>query len=507
MLSIPFSYKLRKCPYRKSSDSLFFTKFKIMKDQLTVVLLAIALTCPFFGNAQMSEPNRIDMANWMKQLNPLIGSWKLGQIAMPGTHDSNMFRGTKKDWGRNQSLDIVGQLNAGARYFDFRIGYIYNNCAEYPGSREDPRLDSGSAGPQCWECPNGTTRTLDAVTSSTACIRKGGETFKAAIRRNRATGFFRTDCPSGQVIGTDGYCYSRPSGYSWTLSIPPHSRATVKRTRDQFHSADYQGPALKPALPTNFISNMLVPQAVTWFNDNLSTNFEPVPGKEHIIVMLTGEFVGSPDWYLRGHSQFYVGVKVTDALRDIKNWLYKHPNEVVILNIEPLDNRLNKGSFDHLFTSTLGHSIIYDDTVKPALAPLNSVKGKVILLNKENSTKDYLWNAKSNYAYGGYQGNGYADVGLYKVYMESEIERVEARDKTQLFELKSCLTPFGQGQSGIDAAAYDLESKWNPQHSALLRGDWRGKDLNIVSVDFIGEFSNIAELIVRLNFYKNGSGQ
>jgi hypothetical protein len=57
-----------------------------------------------------------------------IGKVPLKGIAMPGTHDSAMYQGLPDaDWAKNQEVDFTGQLNAGARWFDMRLGYFTYN--------------------------------------------------------------------------------------------------------------------------------------------------------------------------------------------------------------------------------------------------------------------------------------------------------------------------------------------------------------------------------------------
>ena len=68
-----------------------------------------------------------DTDNWMGNLNNRIGSRKLNQIALPGSHDAGMNEADRHDCllGRScntvtQKTDIGGQLKMGSRYFDIR---------------------------------------------------------------------------------------------------------------------------------------------------------------------------------------------------------------------------------------------------------------------------------------------------------------------------------------------------------------------------------------------------
>jgi hypothetical protein len=66
-----------------------------------------------------------DNSNWMGNLWPQIAKKPLKEIAIPGTHDSAMYEGMADgDVSKNQVTDFTGQLNAGARYFDLRLGYF-----------------------------------------------------------------------------------------------------------------------------------------------------------------------------------------------------------------------------------------------------------------------------------------------------------------------------------------------------------------------------------------------
>lgn len=87
-----------------------------------------------------------DGANWMRDLAPQIGDRPLSRVVLPGTHDAGTFSfpasgasiavaqgdtGTAQFEGLpadfvlgtqiTQTLDWVGQLEAGIRYFDFRV--------------------------------------------------------------------------------------------------------------------------------------------------------------------------------------------------------------------------------------------------------------------------------------------------------------------------------------------------------------------------------------------------
>jgi hypothetical protein len=68
----------------------------------------------------------IDSGTWMNALWSTIGNRQLCQIALPGTHDSGMYKlnystsMSTNDNTRTQQYNIAGQLSKGARYFDIR---------------------------------------------------------------------------------------------------------------------------------------------------------------------------------------------------------------------------------------------------------------------------------------------------------------------------------------------------------------------------------------------------
>ena len=71
----------------------------------------------------------------------------------------------------------------------------------------------------CWSCPRGYARTLvPDVAGPNACVTSDNFRYGRVTKHARATGWIKTDCPSGQFwhIG-DGYCYSCPSGLHRTI--------------------------------------------------------------------------------------------------------------------------------------------------------------------------------------------------------------------------------------------------------------------------------------------------
>lgn len=161
------------------------------------------------------------------------------------------------------------------------------------GAFLDLRLDDWTVGAQCWSCPRGYTRTLDPVTSKTACFkesgtdykeadfkhkwlcdgekreffdpRKGGECWKCPANRPRRTAYAVTSdkaCATAHVFGEQlskasyvrkvktckdgafwdprkgGECWKCPSGYGRTVSFPVNgNKACAKETPDSHAEA------------------------------------------------------------------------------------------------------------------------------------------------------------------------------------------------------------------------------------------------------------------------------
>ena len=67
-------------------------------------------------------------ATWMSDLAPCLGDRKLGQIVIPGTHDSATYGLPPGDvYAITQDRDLPGQLNHGMREFDIRVKYTNGN--------------------------------------------------------------------------------------------------------------------------------------------------------------------------------------------------------------------------------------------------------------------------------------------------------------------------------------------------------------------------------------------
>ena len=62
-----------------------------------------------------------DRSSWMQDRLPQLGSKKMKQLFLPGSHDAGMYLGGFSTLGKTQELSIRGQLEAGQRYFDLRV--------------------------------------------------------------------------------------------------------------------------------------------------------------------------------------------------------------------------------------------------------------------------------------------------------------------------------------------------------------------------------------------------
>jgi len=60
---------------------------------------------------------------WMRDIDPCIRYRRLTDIVIPGSHDSTTYSLTLVSLAQTQSVDLIGQLNAGARQFDIRVRY------------------------------------------------------------------------------------------------------------------------------------------------------------------------------------------------------------------------------------------------------------------------------------------------------------------------------------------------------------------------------------------------
>ena len=87
---------------------------------LLAVALVIAAAFFFLPLTETVDTTPVEgSADWMKELD---GELPLNQIVLPGSHDSATQYVQLAYFSRCQSLGIAGQLEAGARYLDIRLG-------------------------------------------------------------------------------------------------------------------------------------------------------------------------------------------------------------------------------------------------------------------------------------------------------------------------------------------------------------------------------------------------
>lgn len=81
-----------------------------------------------------------------------------------------------------------------------------------PGNQFYDLIDGGT----CWSCPSGHARTIPwGVNTDKACEKASSTDFRRVTEHGKGTGWFGTDCPSGQFWDiVDGNCHSCPDGYS-----------------------------------------------------------------------------------------------------------------------------------------------------------------------------------------------------------------------------------------------------------------------------------------------------
>jgi hypothetical protein len=85
-------------------------------------------------------------------------------------------------------------------------------------------IDGGT----CWSCPEGYGRTLlHAVNTDRACEKMASTDYRRVQEHGKGTGWFGTDCPSGQFWDiVDGNCHSCPGG--WSMNVLEHVHSDRK---------------------------------------------------------------------------------------------------------------------------------------------------------------------------------------------------------------------------------------------------------------------------------------
>ena len=91
-------------------------------------LVALLVVSPVWvAGSRLNAAPPAHPAHWMQDISDQIGGVPLRGIAMPGTHDAAMYKGMADgDIAKTQTGDFTAQLNAGARWLDFRFLYLDN---------------------------------------------------------------------------------------------------------------------------------------------------------------------------------------------------------------------------------------------------------------------------------------------------------------------------------------------------------------------------------------------
>ena len=95
----------------------------VLKVLLAVVLLCLAVfVALMYVIPSVEAPKQegvVGSDSWMESLND---SLYISEVTLPGTHDSATKNVQLAYFSKCQSLDIRGQLDAGFRYLDIRLG-------------------------------------------------------------------------------------------------------------------------------------------------------------------------------------------------------------------------------------------------------------------------------------------------------------------------------------------------------------------------------------------------
>jgi hypothetical protein len=292
-------------------------------------------------------------------------------------------------------------------------------------------------------------------------------------------GYFMKGCGNGAFYDprNGGECWSCPPGFNRTWDPVTADRACSKSWVGPFSKATYHR---------------------KWYG----TGWQSADGSAKECL---NNILGDEGYYMFGHGTnpaYVVDVKVADALKSIKAWLDAHPKEVVILKVGVIKSDPNLKNF---FAQHLSPTIIYDSTSTPVQnvtpSQLYSQGKRVILLGEVGLQTD------SALGITGYKASteGIEDANKMTAYLDQELNRErpagssgKADDK--MLEVIAALTPKGEGTiPPIPANPQDLAKKFNPMLESRIKDTWRGRALNIVSVDYV-DISNVADAIVRANW-------
>jgi hypothetical protein len=99
------------------------------------------------GGAETTDTEAVHSAqDWMKNRSGEINDVPLSALPLPGSHDAGSY-GAINLRSRTQEHSVAGQLNAGVRFFDFRVivdGKVYFSHHGFDHSRDNVYIDSNS---------------------------------------------------------------------------------------------------------------------------------------------------------------------------------------------------------------------------------------------------------------------------------------------------------------------------------------------------------------------------
>jgi 1-phosphatidylinositol phosphodiesterase len=97
---------------------------------IVLSLTTLPSLCFSHNDAAYSHDKRAvaNNPNWMSRLR---GNKRLGELSLPGTHDSMSTKGG--DISKNQTMTLIEQLNSGIRVLDIRTRHINNKFKIYHG--------------------------------------------------------------------------------------------------------------------------------------------------------------------------------------------------------------------------------------------------------------------------------------------------------------------------------------------------------------------------------------
>jgi len=288
-------------------------------------------------------------------------------------------------------FSIISSLNA--QRFLLQNDYEYSKASQvgksgcsnkYPGSFHDPRN-----GGECWSCPRGYKRTLEAVTSSKACAKDliFGPFSKATYHGS-------SNCDKGfydPIRG--GTCWTCPSGYERSIHAVTSEKACQKKVN----------------IKINWMSQLL----------DKKINQISVPGTHDsgadfgCVIPVAHKYALCQDWSIKKQLENGIrffdirlhpdGKRFTihhgicsqlksfdDVLSDMKNFLRQYPTETIFMHIqqeggaEPFSDsykdiliRYYNEDQDIWYNSPLESELSFT----PSETTLKDTKGKIVKFN------------------------------------------------------------------------------------------------------------------------------